>query len=104
MHVDSITLTAFQVAGPHRRGRATVVIVDQNGQPVQNATVAGTFSDGINEAAVGTTNANGQAVLETDERGRAPLSLTFTVDHVTHADHSYDASANVETSVSGTFN
>ena len=103
MHVDSITLTAFQAGGPNRRGRATVVIVDQANQPVQNATVTGTFSGDINDSAVGTTDSNGQVVLETEGKSHAPLSLTFTVDNVTHDNYTYDSSANVETTVSGTF-
>lgn len=104
MNVDSITLTAFQAGGPNRKGRATVVVVDHNGQPVQNASVTGTFSGDINETIVGTTNSGGQTVIESHGKAKAPVSLTFTVDNVTHESYTYDSSANVVTSVSGTFN
>lgn len=104
VHVDSITLSGVIAGGPNRYGLADVVMVDQGGQPVANATVTVTFSGDINEQAIGVTDAAGLASIQSSAKSKAPVSLTVTVDSASHASYVYDAAANVETSASGTLN
>ncbi|MCG8408391.1 MAG: hypothetical protein MI923_24585 [Phycisphaerales bacterium] len=94
MHVDSIDLDT--VGSYRKKGRATVRIVDNLGNPVANATVTGSFTGSFNETRSATTNSNGIAVLKTKKRRWYP-SFTFCVDNVTHGTLTYEPGDNVET-------
>jgi len=95
-HVDSIVLTAVRVSGPNRKGRATVTIKDNTGNPVSGATVTGDFTGDFNETQSGVTGSDGVAVIETTAAVKNP-SFTFCVTNVTHATLTYDSNDNVET-------
>jgi len=70
--VPSVTVSITS-QGPWNRGQAVVVIVDDNGAGVANASVAGSFSGDVSGAASGTTDASG-AVTFTSARTRSALS------------------------------
>jgi hypothetical protein len=94
MHVDSIVLST-KAQGPRDRGRATVTIVDENGDPVSGATVSGTFTGDVTGTDSGTTDSNGQVTLQTSAFNGV-VSFGFCVDNVSGS-LTYDAGANVET-------
>lgn len=95
-HVASIVVDTGP-AGSRVRGRATVTIQDNPGNPVAGATVTGTFTGSFNETRSDTTNSAGVAVITTNRRRRGSVSFTFCVDNVTHGSLTYNPGANVET-------
>ncbi len=97
MHVDSITVTTAP-QGAKLKGRAIVVIKDNNGNPVSNATVTGTFTGSFNETRSGTTNASGTATIDTyaSYQKSAVTSIHFCVTNVTGS-LTYNSGANVVT-------
>jgi hypothetical protein len=95
MHVLSIDLS-LKSAGPNNTCKATVTIVDENGNPVEGATVTGTFSGDVSGTETGTTDTSGVAELSIKVR-YAVTTFTFCVDNVTHSSYTYDSGANVET-------
>ncbi len=82
MSVTSIAITTISAGGQNKKGRATVTIKDNLGNPVANATVTGTFSGTLNEQRSGTTNPNGTAVIDSYSFQKTILSLKFCVDSV----------------------
>jgi hypothetical protein len=97
MHVDSIVVGTAAAGGSNKRGKATVVIKDNNGNPVANATVTGGFSGTLNETRSGTTDSAGSVVIQTNGFQKTISSLTFCVNSVTHTTLSYAPAGNVET-------
>ena len=93
MHVDSIVSGTQGVGKGQKQGVATVVIVDNNGNPVHLATVDGTFSGTINETASGTTG-GGSVTLTTTGTAGGNVQVTFCVDDVTHGTLAYDPASN----------
>ena len=79
--VASVTVTAV-TQGKQRSGRATVVIKDQNGQNVANATVSGTWSGAVSGSASGVTGTNGTATISSAKTRNAG-TFTFCVTNVT---------------------
>ncbi|UCH93404.1 MAG: trypsin-like peptidase domain-containing protein [Candidatus Aminicenantes bacterium] len=97
MHVDSIVLS-LKAAGPNNTCKAVVTIVDENNNPVEGATVTGTFSGDASGTESGVTDASGEVTLSVVVIGKGAVStFTFCVDSVTHASLTYDPAANVET-------
>ncbi len=78
------------------RGNATVKIVDQNGNPVADATVDGSWSGSVNQSVTLTTDANGEANSITSWVF-GDGTFQFCVDNVTKTGYTYNASANVVT-------
>lgn len=97
MHVDSIVVTTTP-QGAKLKGRAIVVIKDNNGNPVSNATVTGAFTGSFNETRSGTTNTSGTATIDTNAsyQKSAVTSIHFCVNNVTGS-LTYNSGANVET-------
>ena len=94
MHVASIELS-IKKKGPRTDAIAKVTIVDEGGNPVDGATVTGTFSGDANGTESGTTGADGEATIKITVQGSV-TTFTFCVDNVTHASFEYDFEANVE--------
>ncbi len=95
MHIASIA-TATIKGGGGGTVEATVVIEDQNGNPVETATVSGTFSGDLSGTDSDATNASGEAVLVSDFFTSRPSDLGICVDDVTHASFTYDPNANAD--------
>jgi hypothetical protein len=99
MHVQSIELSV-KTKGPKSEAIAEVKIVDENGEPVSEAEVLGTFSNlGMGEDPVSTsktTNTRGIAKLKIERPGRI-TSFRFCVNDVIHSSYIYDPIANIET-------
>jgi hypothetical protein len=76
---------------------AAVKVVDENGSPVQGATVTGTLSSGDKSVQrTGVTNSNGVAYVFVTIKN-PPSTFDFCVDDITHPSYTYDPAANVET-------
>jgi len=100
-HVASITIS-LRHKGPNWEATAVVIIVDENGRPVKEATVTGDWDlNGVvfNDGATGTTNRRGGARIVSGkiQAGSGDV-FTFTVTSVSHPDYTYVPAANVETS------
>jgi hypothetical protein len=119
MHVESVDGYGFFITGTgsHNSGssgwgaEATVTVVDDLGQPVENASVAGTWvvgnktitgrlCQGQNIENSGLTASNGECRANAGLKiNRNVESVTYTVTGITHATLTYDASANVVSGV-----
>lgn len=95
MHIASVT-TVLTRQGGEGIVEATVLIVDENGTPVENATVSGTFSDDVTGTDTQVSDVNGEAALESDVVSARPQNIGFCVDDVTHATLTYDPTANTD--------
>jgi PKD repeat protein len=101
MHIASITITAIKVAGiGGRAGRATVNVVDNNGAPVNLASVSGEFYGLFAQTPpADDTDASGNALFTTttgaSQRNIINL-LDFCVNTITHASLTYTPANNVD--------
>ncbi|HSR67311.1 MAG TPA: family 16 glycosylhydrolase [Acidobacteriota bacterium] len=94
VHVENIA-TGTQGAGMGQKfGTATVTVRDNNGDPVADVNVTGTFSGTFSETANAVTDANGEAVLQTQSTAGGKVTVNVCVDNLSHATLSYDPSAN----------
>jgi len=85
--LDSITVTTFKVKGSGKFGRAEVIVRDDIGGLVANATVSGEFRGDIVDVVAGDTDSTGQATIDstTASGAKGKLNLTFCVTGVAHA-------------------
>lgn len=94
-HVNSI-VPGSTGGGTKKKATATVVIYDENSNPVSGATVTGTFTGSHNQTVSATTGSNGAATLTTSVTS-GTVAFTFCVDSVTHSTMTYNSAANVVT-------
>ncbi|MDH5513251.1 MAG: hypothetical protein OEY27_08590 [Gammaproteobacteria bacterium] len=68
-------------------GRAVVVVVDDLGNPVANATVSGVFSGDINQSVTGSTptNTSGSTTIDSTQAVKNVRILSFCVTSITHS-------------------
>lgn len=109
MHVSDITIRLEIVIHGKNTftnavAKVTIFDVDTDGNPVnpvEGATVYGTWSGATSDADSGITNASGQVSLESNKVKNPPSGTTFTFtvdDVVTKVGWTYDLGANIETS------
>ena len=101
MRVASIDLSLSQ-GGKTPQATAAVKIVDENGNPVSDATVTGEWARNgtlFKSEASGTTGADGVATINSGriKNVQSGDAIEFCVTDVTHASLTYDSAANVET-------
>ncbi len=80
--------------GPSWTAVVVITIHDADHNPVADATVSGTWSDGASGTASCTTDGNGQCQVSQGSIPKRTRSVTFTVDDVSHSTLVYDSSAN----------
>jgi hypothetical protein len=97
MHVGDIAMS-LKTAGPNVNAIATVLILDNNGIPVEGATVSGYWSGLTNDSDIRITDENGIVSLMSDKIKNANETFTFTVDNIIKDGWTYDQSSNAETS------
>jgi len=97
LHIQAQSVSREQVNRRFWRGVDTILITDQNNQPVSGVTVTATYSGPNNGQVSGVTGADGSATLYTDRDRRPQSSWCFEVTDVTKDGYVYDASANVVT-------
>lgn len=103
MHVLAIDMAlSTRTAGRNKftKALATITIVDASGNPVEGATVYGSWSDATTDTDSGVTDSEGKVTLVSDEVKNPPsgTTFTFTVDDVVKSGWTYDPSGNKETS------
>ena len=100
MHIESVVCAEINCGQGKKNGQVTVTILNDCGDPVENAlvdiTFSGDYSESFSDVA---TDANGQAVVTTAGCVKKP-GFTVTVDDVTGA-LPYDSNDNVTDSCSG---
>ena len=84
MHVSDIYMS-LKIAGINVNAISTVTIFDANSNPVEGATVSGTWSGLTNDSDSGVTNADGKVRLQSNKvkNPQSGTTFTFTVDDVT---------------------
>jgi serine protease len=92
--------TGSRSAGPKNTfvwAVAAVTIFDESNNPVDGATVYGTWSGATSDSDSGVTDASGQISLKSDsvKNPTGKTTFTFTVDDVAKDSWSYNLSANV---------
>jgi hypothetical protein len=95
--VNSITVTTPGAGAGKKRGQAVVVIRDNCGNAIANATVSGSFTGSINESVSGSTDANGSVTLQTVGTANGNVNVTFCVNNVTNTSLPYNPANNIET-------
>ena len=86
LQVGSITVSTVGIAKGLKMGRAVVVVHDDQGGTVANATVSGEFSGSINEVidASTPTDASGSTTIDSTGTAKGGVQLTFCVTRITH--------------------
>jgi len=92
--VSDLEVTSVRSGLSARRGAATVTIIDDQGVPIENATIIGTFSGAFQESESGTTNSEGMVTLLTSGSVEGEMELAFCVDEVSHATLPYVSALN----------
>ena len=80
--------------GSRWQATVTVTVLDENGDPVTNATVSGDWSGGYTSTAVCTTDGSGVCSVTSGQIRNKYKDATFMVANVTHATLTYDSTAN----------
>jgi len=97
LHVQAQNVSREQLNKRFWQGLDTILITDQNNQPVEGVTVTATYSGPTSGQASGVTGADGTVTLYTDRDRRPQSSWCFEVTDVVKAGYSYNASANAVT-------
>lgn len=83
MSVASVFVDTINIGGGRKSPRATVVIEDDQGNPVGSVDVSGTFSGDAAGSDTGTTNGSGSVVLTSPNDKKGKVKFTFCVTNVT---------------------
>ncbi len=94
MHVGDLYGTSVWVNKRKWAATVTILVLDGNESPVPNATVAGTWTNGIQSTA--STNTAGLATVTSGNMDISVASVTFQVTGIQHATLAYDAGANTD--------
>jgi hypothetical protein len=92
MHVGDLDATSTKQGGTWT-ATVTITVHDANHNPVANATVSGSWSNGASGTISCITGSNGQCIVNKSNISNGKHSVTFTVNNVTRAASTY-ASAN----------
>jgi hypothetical protein len=95
MHVESIVMSIETSGGSRKRADATVTILDENGKPVQGATVTAHWSGGDTGTVSGSTNSQGKVTLYSAwKRVGSGVRFTITIDNVQQSSYTYAPASN----------
>ena len=86
VEVGSIVVSTVSLGRGQRKGRAVVVVIDDQGTPVGGAVVSGDFVGDLNEQNLtsGATDGNGSTTIETTQSAKGVKSLSFCVTAISH--------------------
>lgn len=93
MHVGDLDASSTR-QGNRWTATMTITVHDASHNPVTNATVSGTWSNGTTGAASCTTGSNGQCTITKSGIRNGKSSVTFTVNNVNRANFAYVSSGN----------
>lgn len=102
MHVQSLVTGTQSAGGGTVRGTATVVIDNENGDPVGGATVNVIFGGSFHETASGSTGNNGTVTLVTSGIESGVVKVNASIINVAHDSLVYDPARNIVTQVGTT--
>jgi PKD repeat protein len=97
LHVQSQNVTRQQLTKRIVRGVDTLLITDQNNQPVAGVTVTVSYSGPNSGQTSGVTNANGMLILYTAQQRNPKGNWCFDVTNVAKNNYTYNPNANVVT-------
>ena len=95
LHVQAQSVTRQQYARRYYRGVDTLLITDQNNQPVAGVAVTVTYSGPNHGQASGITGADGTVTLTSNWKRNPKGNWCFTVTNVTKDGYTYNPDANV---------
>jgi hypothetical protein len=85
VEVGNIVVSTVSLGRGQRKGRAVVVVVDDQGAPVGGAVVSGDFAGDLNESKTSSaTDGNGSTTMETTDGAKGVKSLSFCVTEISH--------------------
>jgi PKD repeat protein len=93
IHIESVSVTTgTRIQGnTYVTGVAVVTIMDSSNNPVEGATVSGSWSGTTNSTDSSVTNEMGKITVYSDEiKYKNSLTFTFTVNGVTHPSYTWD--------------
>jgi len=82
--IGSLVVSTDGVGQGQKVGRADIVVVDNNNNAIEGATVTGAFSGTFNETVSGDTGTSGLAVVTTTGSAKGKVSVEFCVTGITH--------------------
>jgi hypothetical protein len=97
LHVQAQSVTRQQWFSRYYRGLDTILIADQNNQPIMGVTVTATYSGPNSGQVSGVTGAEGTVTLYTKWKRNPKGTWCFEVTDVAKEGYSYNPSANVVT-------
>ena len=89
MHVGDLDSSTLAGQGGRWGATVTITVHDDADNPLNNATVSGSWSAGTNGSGSSMTNASGECSITRNNINRNSDSVTFTVSDLTHATNSY---------------
>jgi PKD repeat protein len=92
IHVGDLDANTKALGKNAWKATVTVSVHDEAENPLNNATVSGSWSSGDPASCI--SQRSGQCSVTSPKLPSSTSSVTFSVDPVTHATHSYDATAN----------
>jgi hypothetical protein len=99
VHVASLTSSTSLNGKAGWKATVTVGVRDSSNSPVPNVTVSAGWSNGYTASGSCTTGTAGTCSIGTPRLDNSITGVTFTVNTLTHATLTYNASANVVTSI-----
>lgn len=93
MHIGDLDGSST-VNGGRWNANVTITVHDLNDNPLANATVDGSWSNGSSGSASCVTNGSGQCTVSKNNLKNNASSVTFTVTNVTHASNNYQSGDN----------
>jgi hypothetical protein len=99
MHVASLAGTSAPNGKSGWRATVTITVKDANGALISNATVAGSWSSGNPAVGSCVTDTTGSCSVTSAKLTNGTQSVTLTITGVTHPTATYNASANVASSI-----
>ncbi len=94
MHVGDLDGSSSPSNGNRWNATVTITIHDADHNPIANATVNGSWSNGANGGGSCVTNTSGQCTITKNNVRGNNSSVTFTVDDVTATGNTYNSGAN----------
>lgn len=98
--VDTLLISDIEVSRHTGKGKkeyaaASVLVSDQDGEPVSGVLVSGTFSGASSDQTAGLTDAEGRVTLKSRQVHRARVNWCFEVTDAELASHQYDPTRNL---------
>lgn len=93
IHVGDLDDTSTRQTGDWTAA-VTITVHDANHNPVANATVTGTWSNGVSGTASCTTNTNGQCTVSKSNISNGNQTVRFTINNATRSGFTYTSSSN----------